>query len=265
MDDSVSCVAKGLKEKQEELAMNLTMAILLCNSALGPLQLPYLTVIFILSFLKSNRRAITRANKQIAKEYEEQKIAGFIEKTPKRRHLNPDIPTHYFQLKMNELNAKCIIETHKEFYAYALTVAPDFIKTTLINVCKDGKPDLHTRMRRADALHRKQILVLLSVLLHIFSDGKFTDKYPSHKEIDRTRDGSKLKEKITSPNYFYVKVGAIKSLISIFNSSILRSFNIPELKHTYTYIDINGCNTIIPIPMTLEIYLGLVSKQLQKL
>lgn len=265
MDDYVRDVANGLKEKQTELDMNLTKTILLCNSALGPLQLPYLTVIFILSFLKSNRRAITRANKQIAKEYEEQKIAGFIEKSTKHRHLNFDIPTHYFQLEMNKFNANDIIETHKEFYAYALTVAPHFIKTTSINVCKDGKPDLHKRMRRAEALHRKQILELLSVLLHIFSDGKFTDKNPSHKQVDRTRDGSKLKEKITSPNYFYVKVGAIKSLISIFNSSILRSFNIPELKHTYTYIDINGCNTIIPIPMTLEMYLGLVSKQLQKL
>ncbi len=240
------------------------ITIMLCNSEFGSSKLPWFTWIFILSFVKSDRRGITRANKQLAKEYEEQEIAEYLRSFSEFRWRNNHIPTHYFQKKMNELNALFIIDTHWQHYKYALTVAPSYVKNTSTGPCSQG-PNLCRRMRIAKSRTQKQFEALLALLLYIFSDGEFTDKHPSHKQVDRTRNGLTIKNQITDTNSFSVKLGAIRSLISIFNSSILRSFNIPGLKHTYTYISINGSNTVILIPMTLEVYLGLAAKQLQKL
>lgn len=261
---NVEAIQAFIKSEQANIDNRRDRTIILCNSALGYLKLPPSILKLIVDILNSYRRQITRANKQIAKEYEEQKIAEYRTSFSEFRWRNNHIPTHYFQKKMNELNALFIIDTFFQYYQYALTVAPPYVKDTSLIACKQG-PNLCRRMRRAKALKQRQIELLLALLLDIFSDGDFTDKHPSHKEVDRTRNGRIIKNLITDTNSFYVKLGAIKSLISIFNSSILTSFNIPEIKHTYTHININGSNTVIPIPMTLEVYLGLAAKQLQKL
>jgi len=237
---------------------------LVCNSALGNLKLPGFIWVYILSFITSKGEELCRRNEKEAKEYEKQEIAAVFERFRACGWRKDNPPSYFFQARLNELNALLIIDTHFQYYQYVQEVAPRFIKNTSTIACEQG-PNLCRRMRRAKALIQKQIEPLLALLLDIFSDGDFMDKHPSHKQVDRTRNGITIKNQITDTNSFYFKLGAIRSLISIFNSSILRSFNIPEIKHTYTHLNINGSNTVIPIPMTLEVYLGFAAKQLQKL
>ena len=248
-----------IKSEQANIDNTCAITIMLCNSELGPLKLPWFTLIFILSFITSKEEELCRRNEKEAKEYEKQEIAAFFERFRACGWRKNDPPTYYFQTRLNELNALLIIDTHFQYYQYAITVAPYFRYDKLCG-CKSYENKLK---RMSARVFRKIIEELLPLLLVIFIDGDFKDTYPGQKLRNRTRNGLAIKTKITDPTTPYItKLDAIRSLIAIFNSSILKSFNIPGLNQTYTHLYINGSNMVIPIPMTLDVYLGLASQQL---
>jgi hypothetical protein len=244
---------------QYDIYTRVEMTSMLCNSDLGALKLPGFIWLYIFSFITSKEEALFRLNEKEAKEYEKQEIAAFIERFRACGYRKDNIPSYFFQARLNELNALLIIGTHFQYYQYALTVAPYF---RYDKIC--GCKSYENKIKRMSARVFRQIIEeLLPLLLDIFIDGDFRDTYPGQKMRNRTRNGLAIKHKITDPTTPYItKLDAIRSLIAIFNSSILRPFKIPGLNQTYTHLYINGSNMVIPIPMTLDVYLGLASQQL---
>lgn len=251
-DQSLNEAAQGKINK------SVKMTSMLCNSALGDLKLHGFIWVYILSFITSKEEKLWGRNEKEAKEYETQEIAAFFERFRACGWRKNDPPTYFFQARLNELNALPIIDKHFQYYKYALTVAPYFRYDKTCG-CKS---DIEKTNRISSRVFRKIIEELLPLLLDIFIDGDFKDTYPGQKLRNRTRNGLAIKNKITDPTTPYItKLDSIRSLIAIFNSSILKSFNIPGLNQTYTHLYINGSNMVIPIPMTLDVYLGLASQK----
>ena len=225
---SINTVTNSIEVAKSKSITSVNMTSMLCNSALLTLKLPGFIWVYILSFITSKEEALYRSNEKKAKEYEK----------------------HY------------IIDTHFKYHQYALSCAPYFI----YNKTCGCESYIGKIKRKSTRVFRTIIEEILPLLLDIFIDGDFEDKHPSHKYVVRIRNGLAIKNTIMDPTTPYItKLDAIRSLIAIFNCSILRLFKIPDLNQTYTHFYINGNNMVIPIPMTLDVYLGLASHKLQKL
>jgi hypothetical protein len=254
-------VKNSIEVAKSKSITSVNMTSMLCNSALLNLKLPGFIWVYILSFITSKEEALYRSNEKKAKEYEKHDIAAYY-KSKLEEDIRSDPPTYYFQPHMNKLTSRDIIDTHFKYHQYALSCAPYFI----YNKTCGCESYIGKIKRKSTRVFRTIIEELLPLLLDIFIDGDFEDKHPSHKYVVRIRNGLAIKNTIMDPTTPYItKLDAIRSLIAIFNCSILRLFKIPDLNQTYTHFYINGNNMVIPIPMTLDVYLGLASHKLQKL
>ena len=191
-------------------------------------------------------------------------IFSFLETYYLREHELFVEESEKYELMINPLKVSCVLNLayHKSYANFILDALIKFhainygyavSKLPLFNV---EKPLVPFKPKMESVYRRQSIERVLPNLLEIFPEGPYK-KYNSSR-IAKEINCSGCKEKILTPSTPYKeKVAVMNTLISVFNTIEYLKNHIPYVTKKFTFIYINGIHTPIPLPLTLEIYLGL--------
>lgn len=233
----------SLKEMMSELTQTrdaLRIACMLCGTDFEQ-YIPGRVWIYIFSFLETRYQSEHELFDKESTKYD------LIENSQR----SSSIENLYYEQRYANFLLDVIIDFHAINYWYAVSVLPLF---------EVSCPPYPSKSKKMELVFRRQSVErILSKLLHIFGDTLYKGvSIISKRPKKRQRDGYASKKLILNQSTPYVtKLTALNSLISVFNNSEYLKNDIPYVTQRYTFIYINGLHTPIPLPLTLEIYLGL--------
>lgn len=222
----------------EHIKKSLYIACILCGTEFEQ-YIPGRVWIYIFSFLEKRYQSEHEIFDKESTEYD----------CMRNPHGPASLNRFYYKQRYANFILKIIIDFHGFNYRYALSHIPLFEVPNSLNPSKS---------KMKSAVRRQIVESLLPTFLEIFEDQSYTGSSVISKNSKKEINGAACKKLIIDESTPYMKkLDAMNSLISVFNNIEYLKSNNPYVTQGYTFIYINGLHTPIPLPLTLEIYLGL--------